>query len=166
VKSVGQEAELDNENKHVQRYETPCGESIWLHYMLEATFFVAQIIHGTLSEPQLYFIILNIKGFIMKGFVFLMLVLILWGCGDAIEKFDGLVMSKNTREPVGDVAIIRVYNPDSYIYHTDSDGTFHLSFIVGYLTDEKFIFKKEGYLPHEQNLHFGNHIDTVYLEKK
>jgi hypothetical protein len=101
----------------------------------------------------------------MKWIMIPILILGLIAC-DAPENFKGIVAYKGSKMPDSGVVIIRLERPEEDYQATSNDGRYEFEFIVGYPTDEDFIFYQKGYIPVKKKLKEGVISDTVFMESE
>ncbi len=99
----------------------------------------------------------------MKWLFFGLIVILLSSC-DGIERFSGIVLDKDTKQPLAGVALIEVRNP-RYSTESDSSGKFGIQYLVIRPSNEKFIVYKHGYESIKKELTVGG-WDTVYISKR
>ncbi len=95
-------------------------------------------------------------------------LMLITGC-DALQKVDGIVMDKDTHEPIKNVSVGQS-NPDgsgteyysSDIHHTDSTGNFHYDNIggTGYFS---LYYYKTGYQTIKHNYRGVTKPDTICM---
>jgi hypothetical protein len=102
----------------------------------------------------------------------LLTVLILTSC-DCMQLLNGVVVDKETRQPLDNVAIGQYKKEDpnqpySKRFYSDSTGQFGYHSISGGLLgcpDLELYFSKVGYKTSKQSFKSYTQFDTIYLEK-
>jgi hypothetical protein len=91
--------------------------------------------------------------------IYMLLIIILYGCIDSVVKLEGRVVSNITGEPIVDAKIKLKYA--NIIVTTDSLGYFNLTYICGISEKKEFLITKKGYKDFEIEVDY-KHPQMIY----
>ncbi|MEI6815596.1 MAG: hypothetical protein WCL14_03215 [Bacteroidota bacterium] len=101
---------------------------------------------------------------IHKCSILILVISLFSGC-DASQMAKGVILDKDTKQPINNVAMGKYDYKGSSIEYSKENGEFDW-FSVGGTNDFQLTFSKEGYKSLKVNFNDGTINDTIYLEKQ